>query len=70
MRRRLIGRTKGGLKLKFHVLTEAKGLSIRKFLSTGQTADYVGARALPAPIPKQQSCSGTTATKPTGTTIH
>ncbi|GLK63181.1 hypothetical protein GCM10017635_06500 [Paracoccus kondratievae] len=45
-RRRLIGRTRGGLNPKLHVLADAKGRPIRMFLSAGQTSGYIGARAL------------------------
>jgi hypothetical protein len=51
-RRRLIGRTKGGLNSKLHVLADAKGRPIRMFLSAGQTSDYIGARALLSSIPR------------------
>jgi transposase len=48
----MIGRTKGGLNSKLHVLADAKGRPIRMFLSAGQTSDYVGARALLSSIPR------------------
>jgi transposase len=48
----LIGRTKGGLNSKLHVLADAKGRPIQMFLSAGQTSDYIGARALLPSIPK------------------
>lgn len=48
----MIGRTKGGLNSKLHVLADAKGRPIRMFLSAGQTSDYIGARALLPSIPK------------------
>ncbi|NTT85659.1 IS5 family transposase [Tabrizicola sp. SY72] len=51
-RGRLIGRTKGGLNSKLHVLADAKGRPIQMFLSAGQTSDYLGARALLSLIPK------------------
>ena len=38
-RGRLIGRTKGGLNSKLHVVADAKGRPIRMFLSAGQTSD-------------------------------
>ena len=47
----MIGRTKGGLNSKLHVVTDAKGRPIRMFLSAGQTSDYIGARALLSSIP-------------------
>jgi transposase len=49
---RLIGRTKGGLNAKLHVLADAKGRPIRMFLSAGQTSDSIGARALLRSTPK------------------
>jgi transposase len=54
-RGRLIGRTKGGLNSKLHVLADAKGRPIHMFLSAGQTSDYIGARALLSSIPKAGS---------------
>ena len=51
-RGRLIGRTKGGLNSKLHVLADAKGRPIHMFLSAGQTSDYIGARALLPTIPQ------------------
>lgn len=50
-RGRLIGRTKGGLNSKLHILADAKGRPIRMFLSAGQTSDYIGAGALLSSIP-------------------
>lgn len=50
-RGRLIGRTKGGLNSKLRVLADAKGRPIGMFLSTGQTSDYIGTRALLSSIP-------------------
>ncbi|MDF3607741.1 IS5 family transposase [Paracoccus sp. DMF-8] len=54
-RGRLIGRTKGGLNSKLHVLADAKGRPIRMFLSAGQTSDYIRARALLSQIPQAAS---------------
>lgn len=48
----MIGRTKGGLNSKLHVLADAKGRPIQMFLSAGQTSDYLGARALLSSIPE------------------
>ena len=48
----MIGRTKGGLNSKLHVVTDAEGRPIRMFLSDGQTSDYTGARALLSSIPQ------------------
>ena len=48
----MIGRTKGGLNSKLHVLADALGRPIQMFLSAGQTSDYLGARALLSSIPK------------------
>ncbi|XQZ37038.1 transposase [Paracoccus yeei] len=50
-RGRLIGRTRGGLNSKLHVLADAKGRPIQMFLSAGQTSDCIGARALLSSIP-------------------
>jgi len=57
-RGRLIGRTKGGLNSKLHVLADAKGRPIRMFLSAGQTSDYIGARALLSSIPQAGALLG------------
>ena len=54
-RGRLIGRTKGGLNSKLHVLADARGRPIRMFLSAGQTSDYIGARALLSSIPQARA---------------
>ncbi len=51
-RGRMIGRTKGGLNSKLHVLADAKGRPIRMFLSAGQTSEYTGDRALLPTIPQ------------------
>ncbi|REF73251.1 transposase [Paracoccus versutus] len=51
-RGRLIGRTKGGLNSKLHVLADAKGRPIRMFLSAGQTSDCIGVQALLSSIPR------------------
>lgn len=51
----MIGRTKGGLNSKLHVVADAKGRPIRMFLSAGQTSDYIGARALLSSIPQAGS---------------
>ncbi|MEO0762869.1 MAG: IS5 family transposase [Pseudomonadota bacterium] len=51
-RGRLIGRTKGGLNSKLHVLSDAKGRPISMFLTAGQRSDYTGARAMLASIPE------------------
>lgn len=40
----LIGRTKGGVNSKLHVVANARGWPVQMFLSTNQTSDYVGAR--------------------------
>ena len=54
----MIGRTKGGLNSKPHVLADAKGRPIRMFLSRGQTSDYIGARALLHSIPPATALLG------------
>ena len=51
-RGRLIGRTVGGLHWKRHVLADAEGRPIQMFLSSGQTSDYIGARALLSSLPQ------------------
>ena len=51
----MIGRTKGGLNSKLHVLADAKGRPIQMFLSAGQTSDYIGARALLSQVPQAGS---------------
>ena len=64
---RLIGRTKGGLKLENSMSwPTAKGRPIRMFLSAGQTSDYMGARALLPSIPKVAILLGTGLRTPTG----
>ena len=54
----MIGRTKGGLNSKLHVLADALGRPIQMFLSAGQTSDYLGARALLSSIPKAAALLG------------
>lgn len=54
-RGRLIGRTKGGLNSKLHVVTEAEGRPILMFLSAGHRSDYVGAAALLSSLPQAKS---------------
>ncbi len=49
--KRLIGRTKGGLNSKLHALADALGRPVRLFLTTGQTSDDIGARALLDAVP-------------------
>jgi transposase len=51
-RGRLIGRTRGGLNSKLHVLADAKGRPIHILLSAGQTSDCIGLRALLPTIPQ------------------
>ena len=51
----MIGRTKGGLNSKLHVLADAKGRPIRMFLPAGQTSDYIGARALLSSFPQSKA---------------
>lgn len=51
-RGRLIGRTKGGLNSKLHVLADAKGRPIHMFRSAGQTLDDIGARILLSQVPQ------------------
>ncbi len=52
VRKRFIGRTKGGLNSKLHAVTDGAGRPISMYLSAGQTSDYIGARALLASLPK------------------
>ena len=49
---RLIGRTKGGMNSKSHLLADAKGRPIRMSLSAGQISDYISARAHLSSIPQ------------------
>lgn len=49
--RRMIGRTKGGLNSKLHVVADTKGRPIQMFLSAGHRSDYVGALALLSSLP-------------------
>ena len=48
---RLIGRTKGGMTSRLHVVVDALGRPIQMLLSAGQTSDLTGARALLSSIP-------------------
>jgi hypothetical protein len=50
-RRRLIGRTKGGLNTKLRAVREAKGRPIRFFRTAGQVSDCIGAAALLGSLP-------------------
>lgn len=50
-RRRLIGRTKGGMNSKLHAVTDTLGRLLRMFLTAGQRSDYVGAQALLSNLP-------------------
>ncbi len=49
---RLIGRTKGGLNSKLHVLSDAKGRPIKLLLTEGQVSDYKGAEAMLGDLPQ------------------
>jgi transposase len=51
---RMIGRTKGGLNSKLHVVADAKGRPILMFLSAGHRSDYLGAVALLSSMPPAQ----------------
>lgn len=50
-RGRLIGRTKGGLNSKLHIVADARSCPIRMFLPAGQTSDYIRARAMLSSLP-------------------
>lgn len=47
-----MGRSRGGLSTKVHVLTEARGLPIKFFLTPGQTHDTIGAAELLTNLPE------------------
>lgn len=51
---RLIGRTKGGMNTRLHVVTDANGRPISFFMTAGQVSDYTGAAALLDSLPKAQ----------------
>ena len=53
-RGRLIGRTKGGMHTKLHIITDAKGRPIRLFITAGQVNDYTGAAALLGSLPNAE----------------
>lgn len=50
-RRRLIGRTTGGLNTKLHAVTDAKGQPLKFFMTAGQVSDDTGAAALLGSLP-------------------
>ena len=50
-RGRLIGCTKGGLNTKLHAVTDAKGRTMRFFMTTGQVSDYTDAAAMLGSLP-------------------
>ena len=49
---RFLGRTKGGLNSKLHVICDGQGRPLRMFLSAGQVSDYIGAAALLSSMPQ------------------
>ena len=51
-RGRLIGRTKGGMNTKLHVICDSQGRPLDLFVTAGQVSDYIGARALLSSLPK------------------
>ncbi len=51
-RGRLIGRTKGGMNTKLHVICDSQGRPLSLFVTAGQVSDYIGARALLSSLPK------------------
>ncbi|MBS1024476.1 IS5 family transposase [Gluconobacter cerinus] len=51
---RLIGRTKGGMKTKFHAVTDQNGRPLSFFMTAGQISDYTGAAALLDSLPMAQ----------------
>jgi hypothetical protein len=52
---RLIGRTKGGLNIKLHAVTYARGPSLRFLMKEVQVSDYTGAAALLGSLPAADS---------------
>ncbi|MGK7729364.1 IS5 family transposase [Marinovum sp. F03] len=50
-RGRLIGRTKGGMNTKLHVICDSQGRPLDLFVTAGQVSDYIGARALLSGLP-------------------
>ena len=54
IKRRLIGRNKGGLNTKLHAVTDAKGCLLKFFMTAGQVSDYTGAAALLGSLPNAQ----------------
>ncbi|MBC6411623.1 MAG: IS5 family transposase [Hyphomonadaceae bacterium] len=51
---RHIGRTKGGLNSKIHVITDERGRPLSLCLTAGQVSDYVGAKILYEGLPQTQ----------------
>ena len=48
---RLIGRTKGRMNPKLHVVCDGRGRPMWVYLSAGQTSDYIGAAGLVSGMP-------------------
>jgi IS5 family transposase len=48
------GRTKGGLNMKLHAVTDAEGRPIRFFMTASRVSDFTGAAALPGSLPKAE----------------
>ncbi|WP_145206863.1 IS5 family transposase [Sphingobium sp. B2] len=53
-RGRLIGRTKGGMNTKLHVVADAQGRPIRMFVTAGPVSDYTGAAAMLSSLPQAE----------------
>jgi len=51
---RLIDRTKGGMNIKLHAVTDARGRPISLFMTAGQVSDYTVPAALLDALPKAQ----------------
>ena len=66
IKRRLIGRTKGGLNTKLHAVTDAKGCLLKFFMTAGQVSDYTAPQPCWAVCPMPNGCSPTGAMMPTG----
>ena len=50
----MIGRTKGGLDTKLHAVTDAKGRSLKFFMTASQVSDYTEAAVLLSSLPNAQ----------------
>jgi hypothetical protein len=52
-RGRLIGRSKGGLNIKLHAVTDAKGRRLRFYIGAGQVSGCTGAADLLGSLPQR-----------------